>query len=112
MPDIRRLGRDPGVIGILAAQWLRVPPENYRSPSAAPGAAVAAQQTHRAIAGEMLKTPIFWLMFVMMSMMSTSGLMVVFNVGPFANEFGVANMLVLGMAALPLSLTCRASPTV
>jgi MFS family permease len=53
----------------------------------------------------MLKSPIFYLMFVMMSMMSTSGLMVVFNVGPFAKDFGVANVLVLGMAALPLSLT-------
>src|SRR5262245_6001198 len=42
---------------------------------------------------------------LMMSMMSTSGLMVVSNVGPFAKEFGVADMLVLGMAALPLSLT-------
>ena len=31
--------------------------------------------------------------------------MVVSNVGPFAKEFGVADMLVLGMAALPLSLT-------
>jgi MFS transporter, OFA family, oxalate/formate antiporter len=38
-------------------------------------------------------------------MMSTSGLMVVSNVGPFAKEFGVADMLVVGMAALPLSLT-------
>jgi MFS transporter, OFA family, oxalate/formate antiporter len=38
-------------------------------------------------------------------MMSTSGLMVVSNVGPFANEFKVAGVLVLGMAALPLSLT-------
>ena len=53
----------------------------------------------------MLKSPVFYLLFVMMSMMSTSGLMVVFNVGPFAKDFGVANMLVLGMAALPLSLT-------
>ena len=53
----------------------------------------------------MLKNPIFYLLFVMMSMMSTSGLMVVSNVGPFAKEFGVANVLVLGMAALPLSLT-------
>ena len=31
--------------------------------------------------------------------------MVVFNVGPFAKEYDVANMLVFGMAALPLSLT-------
>ncbi len=53
----------------------------------------------------MLKSPIFYLLFLMMSMMSTSGLMVVFNVGPFAKDFGVANLPVLGMAALPLSLT-------
>ena len=37
--------------------------------------------------------------------MSTSGLMVVSNVGPFAKEYSVADTLVLGMAALPLSLT-------
>jgi OFA family oxalate/formate antiporter-like MFS transporter len=54
---------------------------------------------------EMLRTPTFWLLFIMMSMMSTSGLMVVSNVGPFANEFKVAQALVFGMAALPLSLT-------
>jgi MFS family permease len=53
----------------------------------------------------MLKSPVFYLLFVMMSMMSTSGLMVTSNVGPLAREYGVANMLVLGMAALPLSLT-------
>ena len=43
----------------------------------------------------MLQSPVFWLLFIMMSMMSTSGLMVVSNVGPFANEYGVANVLVL-----------------
>jgi MFS family permease len=53
----------------------------------------------------MLRNPIFWLMFVMMSMMSTSGLMVTSNVGPFARDYHIANVLVLGMAALPLSLT-------
>ena len=49
----------------------------------------------------MLQSPVFYLLFLMMSMMSTSGLMVISNVGPFAKEFGVADMLVLGMAALP-----------
>jgi oxalate/formate antiporter len=95
-----------GVIGLLAAQWLRVPPENYSVSGAAPAAAIASQQSQRSYSpSEMLKNPIFYLLFVMMSMMSTSGLMVVFNVGPFAKDFGVANVLVLGMAALPLSLT-------
>src|SRR6202042_507899 len=68
--------------------------------------AIAAQQTkHSYTPAEMLRSPIFWLLFVMMCMMSTSGLMVVFNVGPFANDYKVAEVLVLGMAALPLSLT-------
>jgi OFA family oxalate/formate antiporter-like MFS transporter len=95
-----------GVIGILAAQGLRVPPENYQVQGGAGAAEVAAAQSHRSYSPtEMLKSPVFYLLFLMMSMMSTSGLMVVFNVGPFAKDFGVANLPVLGMAALPLSLT-------
>jgi OFA family oxalate/formate antiporter-like MFS transporter len=70
------------------------------------GSSGYAHQTRRSYSPrEMLQSPVFYLLFLMMSMMSTSGLMVVSNVGPFAKEFGVADMLVLGMAALPLSLT-------
>jgi MFS transporter, OFA family, oxalate/formate antiporter len=95
-----------GVIGIVAAQGLRVPPEKYQVPGTTQPSTIAAQQTHRSYSPlEMLRSPVFYLLFLMMSMMSTSGLMVVSNVGPFAKEFGVADMLVLGVAALPLSLT-------
>jgi len=95
-----------GAIGIVAAQWLRTPPQNYQVSGAATASAIAAQQTQRGYSPrEMLQSPVFYLLFLMMSMMSTSGLMVVSNVGPFAEEFGVADMLVVGMAALPLSLT-------
>jgi oxalate/formate antiporter len=95
-----------GVIGIIAAQWLRTPPENYQVPNAAPAPATASLQTRRSYTPrEMLRSPVFYLLFIMMSMMSTSGLMVTSNVGPFAKEYGVAGMLVFGMAALPLSLT-------
>ncbi|HXX02865.1 MAG TPA: oxalate/formate MFS antiporter [Xanthobacteraceae bacterium] len=94
-----------GVIGIAAAQGLRVPPDNYQIAGVRP-AARAPQQSRRDYSPrEMLQSPIFYFLFLMMSMVSTSGLMVVSNVGPFAKEFGVADMLVLGMAALPLSLT-------
>jgi MFS family permease len=54
---------------------------------------------------EMLKTPLFWLMFVMMTMMSTSGLMVTSQMASFAADFGVSKVLVFGLAALPLALT-------
>jgi MFS transporter, OFA family, oxalate/formate antiporter len=93
-----------GIIGILAAQGLRLPPETGHA-GYSPAAATTAQSKHSYTPTEMLKTPTFWVLFLMMSMMSTSGLMVVSNVGPFAHEYNVAQALVFGMAALPLSLT-------
>src|SRR5499433_1043597 len=95
-----------GAIGVAAALGLRVPSEDYRPAGYDPTIVTTEMQSRRSFSPrEMLTNPIFYLLFVMMAMMSTSGLMVVSNVGPFANEFKVAQALVLGMAALPLSLT-------
>jgi len=95
-----------GVIGVAAALGLRVPSEDYRPAGYDPTIVTTEMQSRRSFSPrEMLTNPIFYLLFVMMAMMSTSGLMVVSNVGPFANEYNVAQVLVLGMAALPLSLT-------
>jgi len=59
---------------------------------------------------EMLKTPVFWLMFVMMSMMSTGGLMVITQFTSFAKSFGIdakTTVVILGftLAAIPAALT-------
>jgi oxalate/formate antiporter len=94
------------VIGVIAALGMRVPPEGYLPEGFDPAIAQQELQSKRSYTPkEMLRNPIFYLLFVMMAMMSTSGLMVVSNVGPFANEYKVAQVLVFGMAALPLSLT-------
>ena len=53
----------------------------------------------------MLRTPVFWLMFVMMTMMSTSGLMVISQMGAFTADFGLPNVLVFGLPLLPLALS-------
>jgi MFS family permease len=53
----------------------------------------------------MLRQPLFWLMFAMMAMMSTSGLMVTSQMAVFAEDFGISKAVVFGMAALPLALT-------
>src|SRR5579883_2118503 len=93
-------------IGVAAAIGMRVPPEGYLPAGFNPAIAQQELQSKRSYAPkEMLTNPIFYLLFVMMTLMSTSGLMVVSNVGPFANEYKVAQVLVFGMAALPLSLT-------
>ena len=94
-----------GIIGIVAAQWLRIPGEGWLPDGYTPATASTVQSARSYTPREMLRSPVFWLLFFMMSLMSTSGLMVTSNVGPFAREYKVAEMLVLGMAALPLSLT-------
>jgi MFS family permease len=53
----------------------------------------------------MLGTPVFWLLFAMMTMMSTGGLMIISQFAAFSRDFGVANLVVFGLAALPLALT-------
>jgi MFS transporter, OFA family, oxalate/formate antiporter len=90
-----------GGVGVLAALGLREP---RAGEAAAPSTATRAHGKDVAPAN-MLKTPIFWLMFVMMTMMSTGGLMVTSNFANFARDFGVADILVLGLAALPFALT-------
>ncbi len=54
---------------------------------------------------DMLRTPIFWLMFGMMTMMSTAGLMVISQMAAFTRDFGMADVIVFGLPLLPLALS-------
>ena len=96
-----------GVVGLISAQGLRRPEKGWEfAPrELTPGAPTHKQFFRSFTPAEMLKTPIFWLMFVMMTMMSTSGLMVVSQMGAFTRDFGMADVLVFGFAALPLALS-------
>jgi oxalate/formate antiporter len=85
------------IVGVVAALGLRSPPARLAAAGPADAGGVSS--------ATMLKSPIFWLMFVMMSLMSTSGLMVISQIGNFAADFGVTKLTVWGMAALPLALT-------
>jgi OFA family oxalate/formate antiporter-like MFS transporter len=91
---LQMFGLGLGVVGLLAAQGVK-------RPAADPGetASVGHPPSH------MLKTPVFWLLFLMMTMMSTSGLMVISQMASFAKDFGVTTATVFGTAALPLALS-------
>ncbi|ASU39229.1 oxalate/formate MFS antiporter [Herbaspirillum sp. meg3] len=89
------------VIGVIASQALRSPDPM----TALPATRVAQSTGNDLTPRQMLRTPLFWLMFCMMTMMSTSGLMVTSQMASFARDFGVANVMVFGLAALPLALT-------
>lgn len=89
------------VTGLLASQGLRLPPHS----ASAPVSQKVAQSIRQFTSHEMLRKPLFWLMFAMMAMMSTSGLMVTSQMAIFAGDFGISQAVVFGMAALPLALT-------
>jgi oxalate/formate antiporter len=90
--------------GVIAAQGLRRPATRGGTPNVEPGTPGSALRgDHSPL--QMLRTPIFWLMFVMMTMMSTAGLMVTSQMAAFTRDFGMADVLVLGLPLLPLALS-------
>jgi len=99
-PTLQRWGVILGVVGVAAALFLRSPPTLPPARGNAPATRACDVPT-----AAMLRTGVFWLMFAMMAMMSTSGLMVTSQIGLFAADFGVTKAVVWGMAALPLALT-------
>ena len=101
---LTRFGVLFGAVGLVAAQGLRRPDARWQ---------MALNQLARTAAGapidlsplQMLGTRIFWLMFAMMTMMSTTGLMVTSQMGAFTRDFGMADVLVFGLPLLPLALS-------
>ena len=89
-----------GLAGIVVAQGLRRPAAGS---AVGPRSAVARVVDVRP--AQMLRTPVFWLLFLMMTMMSTSGLMVTSQMGAFTADFGMAGVLVWGLPLLPLALS-------
>jgi oxalate/formate antiporter len=96
-----RFGALFAVIGLAASQGLRRPVG--LGPGSAPGSAQGA--TIDVAPRVMLGTPVFWLMFAMMTMMSTTGLMVTSQMGAFTRDFGMADVLLFGLPLLPLALS-------
>ena len=94
-------------IGLIGALLLKSPPES-KATARTPDSAADTARSYSPIA--MLKTPVFWLMFAMMSMMSTGGLMVITQFTSFAKSFGIdakTTVLIGGLtlAAIPTALT-------
>jgi len=87
-----------GVVGAAAALALRLPTADDALPQ--PTVEVSSVGTPP---DEMLRSGVFWLMFVMMTMMSTGGLMVISQFGAFAKDFGIDKATLFGLAAFPLA---------
>ncbi len=99
-------GIGQGLVVILCALFVRAP----RKGEVPDVAKAKVQQSSRDFTPrEMLKTPVFWLLYVMMTMLAMGGLMATAQLGPIAVDFKVAkvpvSLLGLTMAALPFALS-------
>ncbi|MBT0727491.1 oxalate/formate MFS antiporter [Rosenbergiella australiborealis] len=87
------------LVGWFASRGLRPAPNTDPIPSA------TLTTGRHYTPSKMLKHPLFWLLFFMMACMSTSGLMVTSQLAGFASEVGVSQVVIWGMAALPLAMS-------
>ncbi len=99
-------GLGQGVVVMLIALMLRAPEAGEVTAPAAP----AVQQTLRDYSPvEVLKTPVFWVMYAMFVMVGAGGLMAVAQLAPIATDFkvGTIPVTILGLTlpALTFALT-------
>ena len=99
-------GIGQGVIVMFVALLLRAPQQGEVQAPAAP----AVQQTRRDYApAEVLKTPVFWVMYAMFVMVGAGGLMAIAQLAPIANDYQIAgvpvSILGLTLPALTFALT-------
>jgi OFA family oxalate/formate antiporter-like MFS transporter len=80
-------GLGQGFFVLIVSQFLRAP-----EPGQAPKAAIRLNQSQRDHTPiEMLKSPVFWLLYVMFVMVSASGLMATAQIAPIAKDFKIAD---------------------
>jgi OFA family oxalate/formate antiporter-like MFS transporter len=102
-----------GVVVVIAALFLKSPPAGWmpgKWTQAARGEEVKKRQsTVEFTSGQMASTPQFWLMYLMMTLVATGGLMAVAQLNPMAVDFKVAKVpvqfLFISLPALQFALS-------
>jgi OFA family oxalate/formate antiporter-like MFS transporter len=90
-----------GVVILIVAQFLRHPPREAATTAAARPSGSQLGTRHFTTA-EMLRTPQFYVLYLMFVMMATGGLLVTANAGPMATTWGIST------AALTLATSLNA----
>jgi len=95
-----------GAVVLVCAFLMRAPQKDDLAGVKVP---TDSQTTHDFTPVQMLKTPAFYLLYVMMTMVAMGGLMATAQLGPIAKDFKVADnpvsLIGLTMAALPFALS-------
>src|SRR6266850_977506 len=99
-------GLGQGIVVMIVALLLRAPQQGEVPVPATP----AVQQTRRDYGpAEAIRTPVFWVMYVMFVMVGAGGLMAIAQLAPIANDYKIAgvpvSILGLTLPALTFALT-------
>ena len=102
-----RFGIAQGVVVFVLGFFLRHPPAGFAATAPAPARAVPPGRD--LTTGEMVRTPVFWVMYLMFVLMASGGLMATAQLAPIAHDFRVAdvpvNLLGLTLPALTFALS-------
>jgi OFA family oxalate/formate antiporter-like MFS transporter len=97
-------GIGQGIIVLIFSLFLRAP-----EPGEVPASAIVQQSSRDYTWNEVLKTPPFWVMYVMFVMVGAGGLMAIAQLAPIANDYKIAGIPVslvgLTLPALTFALT-------
>lgn len=107
-----RWGIIQGAVVIVAAMFLKAPPAGWMPKTWRSKGSEEVKKRQSPVdftSGEMASTPHFWLLYVMMAMVATGGLMAVAQLSPMAVDYKVdkipVNFLWLTMPALTFALS-------
>ena len=84
-----RFGLGQGIVVVLVALFLRAPKPGEVN---APAAPVVAQTKRDYGPAEVLRTPVFWVMYAMFVMVGAGGLMATAQLAPIAKDFNVGGI--------------------
>jgi MFS transporter, OFA family, oxalate/formate antiporter len=103
---LHQFGILQGVVVILAALFLQGPPAQLKVAAFATKLSRRVRQAASdSTPAQMLRTPHFWVMYIMMALVGGGGLMATAQLGPIAKSAGVDNVrLMSGLTVLVLAL--------
>jgi OFA family oxalate/formate antiporter-like MFS transporter len=104
-----KFGVAQGVVVFLVSWFLRAPDVNYTASRATPVLGTTTIRKREFTPIEMLRTPAFWVMFVMFVLTATGGLIATAQLTPIAMDFGISSSPVslfgVTLLALPFALS-------
>ena len=94
-----------GVLVLLAAQFVKSPDPAWKPLGWVPkNTARVAQSAKSYTPAQMLKTPPFYILYLMMTMVAFGGMMVTAQLKPIGSSYGYDKFMVLSMSAVNLAL--------